>query len=53
MVKRKYRKYTKKQRRFSRKQKGGTQNPMKYAIMAIFKNEAMGIAEWVEHYVWQ
>ena len=27
--------------------------PMKYAIVAIFKNEAMGIAEWVEHYLWQ
>ena len=26
---------------------------MKLALMAMFKNEAMGIREWVEHYVWQ
>ena len=26
---------------------------LRVGIMAIFKNEAMGIREWIEHYVWQ
>jgi len=26
---------------------------LKFAVMGIFKNESMGIAEWVEHYLWQ
>ena len=26
---------------------------MKLALMAMFKNEAMGIREWIEHYLWQ
>jgi hypothetical protein len=34
---------------------GSVSNPndLKFGIMAIFKNEAMGIREWVEHYKWQ
>ena len=26
---------------------------LKFAVMAIFKNEAMGIREWIQHYQWQ
>ena len=26
---------------------------LKLAVMAIFKNEAMGIREWIDHYLWQ
>ena len=33
-----------------RKQKGGG---LKFAVMAMFKNEAMGIREWIDHYLWQ
>jgi hypothetical protein len=50
-MKRKYTRLTKRRRQSSKKQNGGAQ--MKYAVLAIFKNEAMGIAEWVEHYLWQ
>jgi len=32
------------------KQKGGA---MKFGILAMFKNEAMAIREWVDHYKWQ
>jgi hypothetical protein len=27
--------------------------PLKLGVMATFKNEAMGIREWIEHYLWQ
>jgi hypothetical protein len=34
--------------------KEGFQNTdIKFGVMAIFKNEAMGIREWIEHYKWQ
>ena len=36
--------------RRDKKQRGGG---LKFAVMAIFKNEAMGIREWIEHYKWQ
>ena len=26
---------------------------LRVGLMAIFKNESMGIREWIEHYVWQ
>ena len=26
---------------------------MKVGLMAIFKNESMGIREWINHYQWQ
>lgn len=26
---------------------------IKFAVMGIFKNESMGIREWVDHYLWQ
>jgi len=29
------------------------QSDLKVAVMAIFKNEAIGIREWVDHYIWQ
>ena len=32
---------------------GNNRNSLKFAVVAIFKNEAMGIREWVEHYKWQ
>lgn len=35
----------------NRRQRGGAAR--KFGLMAIFKNEAMGIREWVEHYLWQ
>jgi hypothetical protein len=28
-------------------------SPIKLGVLAIFKNEAMGIREWIEHYIWQ
>lgn len=31
----------------------GFQNNHKFAVLAIFKNEEMGIREWIEHYLWQ
>jgi hypothetical protein len=34
---------------FTRKRK----HPLKIAIVAMFKNESMGIREWVKHYKWQ
>jgi len=34
-----------------RRQLGG--GNLKFAVMGIFKNEAMGIREWVDHYKWQ
>jgi hypothetical protein len=45
------RKRLKKRRRTRRRQLGGKQ--LKFAVLAIFKNEAMSIREWVEHYKWQ
>jgi hypothetical protein len=36
--------------RFRRQTGGGN---LKFAVMGIFKNEAMGIREWVDHYKWQ
>jgi hypothetical protein len=33
-------------------QAGGSK-PLKAAVMAIFKNEAMVMREWIEHYKWQ
>jgi len=39
---------------YRKKQKGGNPvKPHKFGIMCIFKNEAMGIREWIEHYLWQ
>jgi hypothetical protein len=51
MINRKYSRLTKRRKHSLKKQSGGAN--MKYAVLAIFKNEAMGIAEWVEHYLWQ
>jgi hypothetical protein len=45
------RKRLKKRRRTRRRQLGGKQ--LKFAVLAIFKNEAMSIREWVQHYKWQ
>lgn len=28
-------------------------NTLKFAVMAMFKNERMVIREWIEHYIWQ
>lgn len=41
----------KKRGRTRRRQLGGKQ--LKFAVLAIFKNEAMSIREWVQHYKWQ
>jgi len=32
---------------------GGSSSHNKFAVMAIFKNEAAAIREWIEHYKWQ
>jgi hypothetical protein len=45
------RKKLQKRRRTRRRQLGGKQ--LKFAVLAIFKNESMSIREWVEHYKWQ
>ncbi len=55
-VKRNSRKVKRLRKRGSRKcrnkrQRGGA--ALKFGLMAIFKNESMGIREWVEHYLWQ
>jgi len=33
--------------------KGGSNVPIKFGLLAIFKNEEMGIREWLQHYKWQ
>jgi len=48
LVSRKARKNSPRQTRRASKVK-----PYKVGIMAIFKNEAMAMREWVEHYLWQ
>lgn len=45
------RKRLQKKRRTRRRQLGGKQ--LKFAVLAIFKNEAMSIREWIQHYKWQ
>lgn len=45
------RKRLQKRRRTRRRQLGGKQ--LKFAVLAIFKNEAMSIREWIQHYKWQ
>lgn len=42
-----------KTRKYTRRMRGGNTHPLKFAVVAIFKNEAMGIREWIEHYKWQ
>lgn len=37
--------------RMMRRQLGG--KPLKFAVMAQFKNEKMAIEEWIQHYKWQ
>lgn len=32
---------------------GFQESNIRFGVMAIFKNEAMGIREWIEHYKWQ
>jgi len=33
--------------------KGGSNVPIKFGLLAIFKNEEIGIREWLQHYKWQ
>jgi GR25 family glycosyltransferase involved in LPS biosynthesis len=41
-------------RKHTRRMRGGNNvSPLKFAVVAIFKNEALGIREWLEHYKWQ
>jgi hypothetical protein len=32
---------------------GNPVKPHKFVVLAMFKNEGMGIREWIEHYLWQ
>ena len=38
---------------FKNKITGKEGNTIKFGILAIFKNEAMVLEEWIEHYLWQ
>ena len=48
---RRHRRATRQKTRRAYRQRGG--NPITFGIIGIFKNEAMGIREWIEHYIWQ